>query len=621
MGSVLRVALGLVAAGVVMAACGEAPRASAPAPSGAASPAITPITVTPGETVKTESPTVAAQVSPSPTATSSPAPSPAATPTSAPAPTATPTPTPPPGPTDTPQTTATPTATPTPTPPPAWPAEALPPAVTDLLAEAGQLIQSAQQEGRELQAGPEVEVLLDRAVLAFLDARGPDDGPGLARLGEAIHDLPALSYDFPWEGPVLQGADVDADGESEVLAGFGQWGVQPRWYEREDGAYRSWVFEPGGRDVGGELYGIPFLGRVEDLTGDGVPDVLITTTIPGASALTTLLQVYVWGDGGPARVFEWPVTLWAGPADWELRPDGAAQQFVITCAAFGTFDHKMLPHPAQTRVYRWDGRRFALAEFTTEDPVSIHDQINRAEAAFWRGDYDLAVTRYRAVIDNPMEPIDDISIDWVALAHLRLGQVGALLEDVDMARAELAAAADAGGVLGFLAQAFLEGYDEGDTILGFARLQEADLVAAEEVIEFPLVTALVLALGKAVEPALEAFGATDPTAEPLASYLRGRGLSYRAVETGDLDGDGRSEVLVVIPRPLSDAVFPDAQDVWFVAWRSGRWAAQRAPFLYDSAVPRGVVSITEVLSVFVIEEVLKIALGWLATSKNSGPLA
>ena len=53
-----------------------------------------------------------------------------------------------------------------------------------------------------------------------------------------------------------------------------------------------------------------FVRSTFDLTDDGVADVLLVSTTPGATTQTEDVRVYTWDDGTPRRVFDVAVGVW-----------------------------------------------------------------------------------------------------------------------------------------------------------------------------------------------------------------------------------------------------------------------------------------------------------------------
>ncbi len=559
-------ALGLVAA-LVLAGCEESRTVERLA--------LTTPTAAPG-------PTTAPALSPAPTATPSPAATASPTPglavvqAASPTPTATLTPTvrPTATPTEVPVTTTITAATTSPAP------TALPEATEALLAQAA-AVAGAEYDFTELEAPvQELQSLLERAVLAFAGEAGVGTNQLRELLEDRLDQIPSLpGPDFPSEARVVA-ADVDGDGADELLVGFHGMHLRAVFLDRVAGRWETMRLQPSRPFLAAEpvMHGFMSVARVEDLTGDGVADLVLTTSQFGASAVTTIVDAHAWRAGHPELVFSWPVVLWAGPASWELRTDGGPAEFFLTCTAFGTFDAKLIPHPLQMLTYRWDGARFSLVERVTQDPIDQRDQFNRAEAALERSEYVTASERYRAVIERPVLPEDDLPVNWSGFAHLRLGQIAALSGDGDEARRELAAAQAAGGTIAQLADAFLTAYGaDGDPLRAFGALARLDLggefQAEPSNLDFPLTSGSILITGKAFEYFADSTGgpaSADAYLEPLVRL----GFPLDAVVVGDLDGDGYTEALVTVVRDPERPLSLNGPTSWFVGRHGSRWTAR-----------------------------------------------
>ncbi|MBM4435767.1 MAG: hypothetical protein FJ029_00735 [Actinobacteria bacterium] len=457
-------------------------------------------------------------------------------------------------------------------------------------------------------AAADVQRSLRAAVEEFLVQRGADDAGGLALLNDAILRVPRLAYNFPATIRPLHAVDIDGDGHTEVLAAFGQYGGQAIWFKKVQGEWRANAFAALDSPAMLALKGMPEISASSDLDGDGVADAVVVTTVPGASAITLVVQAYVWRAGAPVKAFEWPVDTWAGPGSWKLRPAGRSGEFVIACTALGTFDHKLLPHPQQTRVYAWDGSRFSLRSVVTGPPVDLHDYVNRAEAAFARGDYALAAERYRQVVAQPAAARGE-PVDWPGFAHLRLGMIAALRGDAAYARFELAEAERRGGSVGELATAFATRYGmgDGDVLRAFAALQRTDLAERLELgkagnLEFPIVADAVLAIGKALEAAIAATAARGLAEIQLTEIFLATELAVGAWTIADLNGDGVLEGVYAVPYQVHATAGPDPQSMWLLTQRDGRWVAELLPGFSPNAFPDQVEGVPGGGRVIVVQE-------------------
>ena len=497
------------------------------------------------------------------------------------------------------------TASATPSPTPAPPPEPLDDVVTDRLNEAASLIERVTGSPAALRAGPDLRVLLEAAALEFLERYGPDTEAAV-RLNYAVGQLPPLVYDLAPQGARIAAADVDGDGQNELVAAWHLIGVPPVWFDQGDAGFIAHAFPVGA--TAATARSMTFVRSTSDLTDDGVADVLLVSTTPGATTQTEDVRVYTWDDGTPRRVFDVAVVFGSGPAGWELRAATSPAEIETVCPALGHFDAALLPHPGLRRTFGWDGKQFHEVARRLDSPVSRHDQINRGEAAFWAGRYDDAEAAYRAVIETPAGGGDQISSqpDWEGLARLRLAQIG-LLKIQAFDRARLDAALERGGAIGLIAQTMQEAVANADPLRMFAALQQLDLASEPPpgtygAIEFPMEPGLVLALGKALEIGLRGLGASELSEAALVSRLSSRGVEVRRVAVADLNSDGALEAVVSLARHSTRTIGPPVNEFWFVHRYGTRWVAQPIGAVGDGAVTNGAQTVSSGRSVFVVSD-------------------
>ena len=312
---------------------------------------------------------------------------------------------------------------------------------------------------------------------------------GIARWLAQGND-PALLPDLLSASPKLQTvrpetaqADLNGDGQEDVVVQTQLMGLPVLAFLRRGGEYIALALPDQFEDY------LPTLRSgfiVDDLTGDGLPETVITYTVQGGSNSTELLYVFRWHEVSPTLIFRADLITWAGPSTWTMQPDPTApgrQQLVLTYPRIyrDGFDAKMVTHPLGWQVWRWDEGvgRFALAEKGVDlsrsadgpdVPVTASDRlrwwINEGETAFRAGDYEVALEKYGQALAmaetwsrQPYEP------DWRGVARFRRGEILLLMGRSDEAWAELRAVAGtyAGDLLGELAAACLSGAGEEDS--------------------------------------------------------------------------------------------------------------------------------------------------------------
>jgi hypothetical protein len=341
--------------------------------------------------------------------------------------------------------------------------------------------------------------------------------------------------------------------------------------------------------------------EIEDVTGDGLPEVLFTTMGSGASSVQLFPRLYQWREGEFHLIFAATLVSWAGESTMIMEPDPTAagrSQVVLTYPRlYGQgFDHKMVNHPLARQVWRWSSEagRFVPAEQSVdlsgsawgpEMQPTVEDRLrwltNEAEALFRSGDYEQAVAGYDGVLrlsaEENWQPAEG-EADWPALAAFRRAEAF-LLGDNDVEGVEaMAAVAEhyAGDLLGELAASFLEGYGAGSgpeaASRGVAAIQGVPLYDHfyyEEpgALRFPMDAAGILFPGAGLAAYLDAHPWLASDAEGLQAGLGEAG--YDVVEVALVDGS--SEVQVMLAAPQLPYEGEGSPTVWLLAPGAEGW--------------------------------------------------
>jgi hypothetical protein len=344
------------------------------------------------------------------------------------------------------------------------------------------------------------------------------------------------------------GANLDDNGKPDLIVAVPVPGLQP--VVLPDGQPTGVALLPGS-GTNGPPDTITNVIGIRDFAGGDHPYIIVTRTSQGASATNTEILILRWDGHRAMALFDQSISDWAGPATWKIQPDGAIE---LTCPAFGVYDHKLLPHPRQVRIYRWSGSAFALASRRTDPPKTRREMMNLAEADFFTGDWTDATNHYQAVVDDASladEP--GILVDWRNLARLRLGEIAALSGKQSDAEKWLSEAEKAGPPLGDLAKAFLAAERSGGPVAGFAAIQRSDLPGLFDRSQmgdlgFPVGLGPLASLGQGVAFSLaHAPDSTQLSAARLESELARAGLTAKDVTVADLDGDGKPEFAMILP--------------------------------------------------------------------------
>jgi hypothetical protein len=386
--------------------------------------------------------------------------------------------------------------------------------------------------------------ILEVAVSEYLNAVGPEDEAVLVALNAALATLPALDWEeAPWPDAVwVVGQDGDED--LEAVAAFGRYGLESFWFDFREEAYQGYPL-PGADPIGSPPWwsGVAEVASLADLNGDGRADLLLSSELRGASATIYYLDAFTWRDSGPENVLEWPVEYWAEPSSWALCDGVAGQEFVVTCPAFGIYDAKLLLHPIQTRIYAWDGQRFALTETSLPEPTRVPDQFNRAEAAFERGDYVAATAGFLAVTTGLLEDDERLEVDWAGFAYFRLRQIEVLRGEPE-ANGYLAAVVERGGAVGELAANFGRALSDRTVLDAFGGLQRSELAAqvyqgtAEGLGYIGITGPRVLVVGKGMEWVMDRW-VVDGRWSAREELTRAAAYDLGPHSLADLDVDGR----------------------------------------------------------------------------------
>ncbi len=440
--------------------------------------------------------------------------------------------------------------------------------------------QLSAQAARETYSRPILAQDVQQALAAFLNARA-DRRLSITRQTVVLDELQTLLNWSPTQEPKITISDADGDDRLDVLVTLPTAGL-PGFIIRNqpDGFAGYQVPTPAlvARDA------LVSFERVADLDGDGQPEIAVTTQSVGASAVNTLVTIARWDGEGFNPLFKTGISDWAGPAGWEFVSEGETVALVTTCPALGPYDHKLLPHPTLTRTFRWEAGNLILSTVSLDPPATVRQQVNVAESAFRQGRLDQALAAYIRAAEDPNladEP-GTAQVAWRAYARFRIGEIEALRGSVDAARQAMEQAKAAGPALSVLAAAFLDGYSNGDAARALAALQRTELA---ELLYFdeggnlgpPMEAGDLLYPGLAVAAYLNAHpDAGHGSGEVLTNMLRDLSLDVASSAIVDLDGDGQSEVIVVLNQSVPKEVAPSGQrqSMWLLTRGNAGWWPQ-----------------------------------------------
>lgn len=345
--------------------------------------------------------------------------------------------------------------------------------------------------------------------------------------------------------------------------------------------------------------------QLDDLTGNGVLDVISTSFFVGASNFRLLPKAFQWHGDDFRLIFAAELVNWAGPSEYSLKPDpsgAGAQQFVLTYPHFYPdsvgIEEKLLEHPAGRQVWRWseDAGKYVLFEETVDtersawEPDLVADTSERlrwltyeSEEAFRTGRYEEAVLRYEEVLrlaDEDSWLPGDWETNWRAYAAFRHAE-SLLFQDPTQSdlqgalRSMQAVASEMeGDLLGELAQAFLKGYGDRSSptaaARGVAAMQAVDLYShfyhgGKGTLQYPLDAGGILYPGAGLTAYLNAH--PDLAHDSSALLVSLQAIGYTAEEVTPVE-DGSLRITLRLPDvPRADGNLI----AWLLTDESGAW--------------------------------------------------
>lgn len=211
------------------------------------------------------------------------------------------------------------------------------------------------------------------------------------------------------DGPRCAFADLDGDREDEwvFLISFGEgegdespYAADLWFFQDEEQDYR---FYNSARALANASTTGLRVRVIEDLTNDGLPDVLMTWQECGASTCVTRITIASYHNGdlqnlAPAGAFV------------ETMEDFEVEGTTIRMIGTGAASAGAGPQRETTKVVRWAGSSFRVEEEQGEPTYLVH-LVNDADRLFAAGDFAAARDAYLDAASNNTLP------DWRAEAH------------------------------------------------------------------------------------------------------------------------------------------------------------------------------------------------------------
>lgn len=200
--------------------------------------------------------------------------------------------------------------------------------------------------------------------------------------------------------------NADADPDDEVVALLGrqspesvdpmamtQWQVfvidpQADTYEV---SYVSILME-----VEAQVPAKPHLMAVDDINGDGMPELVYWESSCGAH--TCYSTVHILGGGDYQSLTDGEISMPYADIRLEDRDGDGAQELIMTGGTIGSIGAG--PQRVREEVYAWNGAAYTLAQTTYEPTNVLYLRILDADAAFANGDYIAARRMYQEAFND-----------------------------------------------------------------------------------------------------------------------------------------------------------------------------------------------------------------------------
>lgn len=357
---------------------------------------------------------------------------------------------------------------------------------------------SILQEGSENpcdipEGSPKLPDLLSKAeraqgLLEYLNAGG-----SIAGLETFVID----SRLGPAEGPALIEADITGDGQNDLTISLRDSDQEPFGvlfvYTCFQKSYRlSFATSPG--------MGIhaPVIRAHQDLTADGVADLLISKSICGAHTCSWQVEILTYVDGQPQNRLQGNMDDMPSPRLELLGPnhDGSID---IALTATGISSVGAGPFRQFTRIWSWDSHNYLFipSEDSLLPPTYRIHLVHDADLAYSEGAFPTAIELFdRVIVDNNLD-------DWIEgeegrailsayalfrqlLSHLQMNEFGSARSTYEALLANYPADIP-GHSFGELAMQFWTEYQqEGDFVQACAVAQQFAMANQEDILE-PLV--------------------------------------------------------------------------------------------------------------------------------------
>lgn len=323
--------------------------------------------------------------------------------------------------------------------------------------------------------------------------------------------------------------------------------------------------------------------ETQDMTGDGVRDLIYALEYPGASGTTNELTVArrTSDDETWKQIFQAALVNWAGESEYQIETAADSTSIRLYFPWFGAFDAKLLAHPNATQTWEYDEEqdRFMRRSQEIEAPKTPRQALNAGEYAFRNGDLNNALMLYERAWTDPSLEQEDFSesqADPAAFAKFRQVMVLNLLNRSDESRKLLTDSQASGDALATLANTFARNSTGNEPALrGWIAMANAgdlyDLIYESRAgnLDFPFEAREIYFAGGVVSTYLNTHPDADKNPQAVWDALDALGFKPLQHTSADLDGDGINEFLMVVQEGGSTP--NQSQDLWFVYKRDDAW--------------------------------------------------
>jgi hypothetical protein len=423
------------------------------------------------------------------------------------------------------------------------------------------------------------------AVAIYLDESGPVL-EGLDRFAAHLDLIPRPSRNNDRGSTAFHRRDLDGDGDFEVLM-LSTLGTLPvHWFDRTGGAWTAHAVEIPTGDPQWKFPDSTVLLHLEDVTADGVPDLVFTTWVHEMYGYPEqnqkeLLLIYTWRDGVPELVLAERISIRNFASDdWTFEVVDSRGVFQATRYAYPPGFRLWQESPFVHFTRTWDGERFAAAAAMLEGTHQQSQNFQLAEAAYRNGDFAAAALLYQEQFAEPL-PCEDPIVN-PELPAFRLAQIAAFQGDAETARlqAEALICDEIPGSDFF--QVFLDAYGDGNIVAALIALQHHDSFPSGSAFfgeGFYTLDRFDAVLAGHVLPVIaERLGQPDDIVKIVQAAIDA-GLEIEDVHYIDLNGDGFHEAILDIPPSADPELREGIRRYWLLGRVDGIWQARPTAFI------------------------------------------